>query len=84
MQSDKQIQPRQTNVPEFNFETPGKATCAQIKAKLDELFGGRFSLEKTDRQTKMLLFRHLENCSDCCRSFDVRVHFRPSGRAAIY
>jgi hypothetical protein len=84
MQSDKKIQNRHTNVPDFNFEAAEKVNCNQIKIKLDELFSGRFMLEKMDRPTKIFLFRHLENCSDCCRSFDVRVHFRPTGRGAIY
>lgn len=30
------------------------------------------------------LFKHLETCSECCRSFDVRVRFRPAGRNRIY
>jgi len=84
MQSDKKIKTRQANITEFDFEAAEKINCAQIKIKLDELFSGRFPLEKMDRRTKMFLFRHLEICGSCCRSFDARVHFRPTGRATIY
>lgn len=84
MQSDNNTQNRQTSVSEFGIETSGSANCPQIRAKLDQLFSGRFPLEKMDGRTKFFLFRHLENCRDCCRSFDVRAHFRPTGRATIY
>ena len=84
MQSEKKIQTRQPSVPEINFEGAENLNCNQIKGKLDELFGGKFSLEKMDVRTKMFLFRHLEICGSCCRAFDVRVHFRPTGRATIY
>lgn len=84
MQSEKKAQNRLAAAPEINFEAAEKLNCVQIKNKLDELFGGRFSLEKMDIRTKTFLFRHLEVCGNCCRAFDVRVHFRPVGRATIY
>ena len=84
MQSEKKVQNRQATVPEINFEANEMQNCRQIKDNLDELFGGKFSLEKMDVRTKIFLFRHLEICGNCCRAFDVRVHFRSAGRATIY
>lgn len=80
MQVDKYT----TKFAESEFEAAEATNCTEIKAKLDELSSGRFSLEKMDRINKMFLLRHLENCSACCRSFDVRMRFRPTRTATIY
>lgn len=50
--------------------------CFQIREKLDALFDGDARLEETHEAIKKLLFRHLESCQRCCRSFDVRARPR--------
>jgi hypothetical protein len=58
--------------------------CLQIRKKLDAIFDGKSSLEQTFTDIKRFLFAHLEICKSCCRAFDPRVRFRPSGRAGIF
>lgn len=72
-------------VGEINVETSGDASCFQIRKKLDALFEGDARLEETHAAIKRFLFGHLENCTACCRSFDVRVRFRSgSGGRGIF
>ena len=84
MQAEKQRQSRRPSFREFNFETLEAVNCSQIKESLDELFSGGFLLEDLDFGAKQVLFGHLQTCSDCCRSFDVRIRLRPIGHNAIY
>lgn len=84
MQVEKHKHNRQINAAEANFEAADAISCTEVKAKLDELSSGRFALEKMDKLTKTFLFRHLENCTGCCRAFDVRMRFRPTRHATIY
>lgn len=58
--------------------------CNQAKEKLDALLDGDERLEETHTAIKSILFRHLENCIDCCRAFDVRARFRKPGRDRIF
>jgi len=82
MRPEKRIQ--QPNFRKFNFETIEEVNCSQIREKLDELFSGKYLLEHMDAGIKRFLLGHLASCSDCCRSFDVRMHFRPVRHNAIY
>jgi hypothetical protein len=66
-------------VGEINVKTGEDESCFQIRKKLDALFEGDSRLEETDAAIKRFLFGHLENCTACCRAFDVRARFR-SGR----
>ncbi|HRH40844.1 MAG TPA: hypothetical protein PKY82_04305 [Pyrinomonadaceae bacterium] len=60
-----------------------EVSCFQIREKLDLLFDGDSRLEETNEIIKRVLFRHLETCQKCCRSFDVRVRFRSGGGRRI-
>lgn len=66
------------------IETNEATNCLQIREWLDALFGDGVSLEEIPARKKRCLFKHLENCRDCCRSFDVRARFRSPGRNKIY
>lgn len=68
----------------INFEIINEMNCFQVREKLDALFDRESLLAETHKAIKRILFNHLENCPECCRSFDVRVRFRSSGRAGIY
>lgn len=69
-------------IQEINIEITERASCLQIREKLDALFGDS-RLEETHEIVKRVLLRHLETCDACCRSFDVRVRFRSGGRNGI-
>lgn len=84
MQAVMEKQSREKAVHDFNFEIPEALNCFQIKEKLDALFEGDSPLEETHQGVKRILFGHLETCQKCCRSFDVLVRFRPSGRDRIF
>lgn len=60
--------------------------CLQIREIMDALVYGRMSLEHADSGVKRILLRHLETCSACCRSFDVRIgsSFYGGGRGAMF
>lgn len=59
--------------------------CLRIREILDELVYGRMQLEETDPVVKRIFLRHLETCSACCRSFDVRVGpFSAARRRGIF
>lgn len=60
------------------------STCYEVRETLDEIFGGRITLERADSTAKRELFTHLERCQDCCRSFDARLRFGSPRRGAIY
>ena len=75
---------RQTIIQEFDVETGETASCFQTREKLDALFGGNSRLEDTHAAIKQLLFRHLESCRACCRTFDGRVRFRPDKGRGIF
>lgn len=66
--------------PDINLELLDELKCHQVIEKLDAMFGEHLLLEEADKSVKRRLFKHLENCSDCCRSFDIRIRFR-SGRS---
>ena len=76
MQVIEQKQRRTVESQEISFETIDSISCFQIREKLDALFGGNYLLEETPANIKRNLFRHLETCDKCCRSFDVRLRFR--------
>lgn len=84
MQAVEQKQSQEVTVHESSFATIDATDCFQIRERLDTLFGGVASLEETPAGIRRILFGHLETCVTCCRSFDVRVRFRPSGRDRIY
>ena len=63
-------------VGEVGAEASDARLCFQIREKLDALFDGDARLEETHEAIKKMLFRHLESCQSCCRSFDVRARFR--------
>ena len=83
MKAVEQKQNQAVYVEESNFERPDSINCFQVRAKLETLFGGKSSLEEMPPDMKRILFRHLEHCRSCCRSFDVRVHFQPTLRAHL-
>jgi hypothetical protein len=58
--------------------------CFQIRETLDAFWVGISSLETAPTETKQGLFKHLETCALCCRSFDVRFRRRSSQRNRIY
>lgn len=58
--------------------------CRDIRLMLDAIFGGKSTLEAAPIETKHRLFKHLESCAQCCRSFDARVRFRSPQRSRIY
>ena len=84
MRAIEQKQRQEVITDENNFATIDLANCLQIRERLDALFGGAAPLEETPAGIRRILFGHLEICETCCRSFDVRVHFRPPGRDRIY
>ncbi len=84
MQAVIEKQTREAIVHGINFEMPRVINCFQIREKLDALFDGGSRLEDAQVAVKRILFEHLETCKECCRSFDVRVRFRSSGRDRIY
>lgn len=84
MQAVEQKRSREVNFEEINFEMIEATNCFQIRKNLDAVFSGDVPLEETSAGIKRILFAHLEACRDCCRSFDVRVRFRPAGRDRIY
>lgn len=84
MQAVIETQTRETIAYGINFGMPYAMNCFQMREKLDALFGGDYLLEDTPAAVKRLLFKHLETCKECCRSFDVRVRFRTSRRDRIY
>jgi hypothetical protein len=49
--------------------------CEQARDKLDALFSGQMRLFDEDGSSKEVFLTHLQSCSGCCRSFDVRVGF---------
>lgn len=69
---------------EIVIEPIDEVNCFQIREKLDSLFDGNSRLEETNEIIKQVLFRHLEICQKCCRSFDVRVRFCSGGRRKIF
>jgi hypothetical protein len=69
---------------EIIVEPIDKISCFQIREKLDSLFDGDSRLEEMPEAIKRILFRHLETCQNCCRSFDVRVRFRSSGGRGVF
>lgn len=69
---------------EIVVERIDEISCFQIREKLDSLFDGNSRLEETNEIIKRVLFRHLETCQNCCRSFDVRVRFRSGGERRIF
>ena len=84
MQAITQNVSRKIIIGKINFKTTEAMSCFQIREKLDALFGGDSRLEETHAAVKRILFEHLENCVACCRSFDVRLRFRSTGRDTIY
>lgn len=84
MQAVEQKQSQEVIGAENNFATNSAINCFQIRERLDALFGGAAPLEETPAGIRRILFGHLEICRTCCRSFDVRVRFRPTGRDRIY
>lgn len=84
MQATGQKQNQRIFFKEINIEILEAMNCIQIRESLDALFDENFSLEETPPAIKRSLFRHLETCRDCCRSFDVRLRFRSVGRGPIY
>ena len=83
MQAIRQTETVQTK-QELGFERADYTNCAQVREKLDFLFNGKAQLEATQNELKRKLFRHLETCSQCCRSFDVRVRCNSFPRGGIY
>lgn len=69
---------------EIIVERIDEVSCFQIREKLDSLFDGNSRLEEMHEAIKIILFRHLENCHNCCRSFDVRVRLRSGGGRRIF
>lgn len=69
---------------EITVEPIDELNCFQIREKLDSIFDGNSQLEEMHEAIKGILFRHLETCQNCCRSFDVRVRFRSGGGRAIF
>ena len=84
MKAIEQNQRQKAIVKEISFETMMTMNCFQIRGKLDAVFDGSSPLEQTPADLKRILFGHLETCASCCRSFDVRIHFRPSGHIRFY
>lgn len=84
MQAGEPNKSRTIFFEEMQIEVIESLSCFQIREKLDALFDGNLPLEETPAANKRSLFRHLENCSDCCRAFDVRVRLRPASRTPIY
>ena len=68
----------------FKREFVETLNCPQTREKLDALFSRDLRLEETSSPVKQALFNHLQSCRDCCRSFDIRVQFCPTGRSRIY
>ena len=83
MQAIRQTEKVQTK-QEPGFERTDYTKCAQVREKLDFLFSGKSQLEAAQNETKRKLFKHLENCGQCCRSFDVRVRYNSFPRNGIY
>ena len=69
---------------ETGAEANGTRICFQIRQKLDALFDGSARLEETHEAIITMLFRHLETCQQCCRSFDVRAHMRQDTARRIF
>ena len=68
---------------EITLEPVDEPSCFHIREKLDSLFDADSRLEEMHESHKRILFRHLETCQNCCRSFDVRVRFRSGGGRRI-
>ena len=83
MQAVEQKQPQTIFIEEIRVETIEAMNCFEVRGKLEALFDRESLLEETPAGIKRQLFSHLETCRDCCRAFDVRVLFRPAGRAPI-
>ena len=75
MPTVEQKQSRTATFQRTGFETIDSVNCFQIRERLDALFDGKPPLEETPANVKLILFRHLETCNNCCRSFDVRLRF---------
>ena len=84
MNTVEQKQTQTIFIEEIRVQTIEAMNCFQVRKNLDALFDREGSLEETPAGIKRKLFAHLETCRDCCRTFDVRVRFRPAGRARIY
>ena len=75
---------RTVTIHDVDLDVISNMSCSQAKEHLDALFSRQRLLEDTRPRIKHLLFEHLESCQSCCRSFDVRVRFRPAHRRNIY
>lgn len=84
MQAVETKEVQQIIVRKIEVEITQSMNCEQAKEKLVALLSGDELLEETHVAVKSVLFRHLENCSDCCRAFDVRARFRTLGRDRIF
>ena len=84
MQTIEQKQSRTVTFQRISLETIDSKDCFQTRENLDALFSGKFSLEETPTNAKQILFRHLETCRNCCRSFDARLRFLPARRDRIF
>lgn len=61
-----------------------ETNCLQIRETMDALVYGRMRLEQADLVVKLTFLRHLETCSACCRSLDVRLGaFYGGGRRSL-
>lgn len=70
-------------IHEINAEGNQMSSCFQIREKVAALLDGDSPLEETHTTIKRVLFKHLETCDACCRSFDVRARFRFSEERGI-
>ena len=84
MNAVEQKQTQRIFIEEIRVQTIDAMNCYEVRENLDGLFDQESSLEETPAGIKRKLFSHLETCRDCCRTFDVRVRFRPASRAPIY
>lgn len=83
MQAVQQIGNSKTGL-ELKKERIEEVNCSQIKALIETLVQGKFLLETASRETKRNLFRHLESCQQCCRSFDARLRYSSFTGRSLY
>ena len=74
---------RQTE-PELKFEWTEHIDCSQVREKLDILFSGKPQIEAMQSDLKKKLFRHIETCGQCSRSFDARMRCNSFPHSGIY
>lgn len=84
MQPDVQKEKLTSVARTIKSKEPAVKDCIQIRETMDALIDGRMSLEQAEPAVKLAFLHHLEDCSACCRSFDVRVGFYGRGRSSMF